>query len=115
VSEKGERLSSNGFLIPRWGGVVIANPESDHLSTTELKPFMQLYLAQLRDLLGIRKNWNRDFKLNYRVVNEWSKTGIKELEYDMLVRGLIGSNLENAGKTLASLMYVIDLNKKNLD
>lgn len=106
LDEHGKKLPSNGFLIPRWGGIIIANPQSEHLSVHDLKPFMRVYLSQLRDLLGIKENWNRDFKrIKYDLVNKDSRSGIHSLEYDMWIRNLIAENLENSGKTLVSLMY----------
>lgn len=105
VQSNGQVLSSNAFLIPRWGGIIISNPPSPHLGVNDLKPYMQLYIAQLRELLGIKPTWNPDFRIGYRVHHQTSRSGVTEMELDMLVRSLVGENLENAQKTLVSLVW----------
>ena len=59
-----EHLGSNSFLIPRWGGVTIYNvplnasgEERLHESASEIdmKTVMSVFLAQLRELLGVQQ------------------------------------------------------------
>ncbi|KAJ3100044.1 hypothetical protein HDU97_002528 [Phlyctochytrium planicorne] len=54
-----EKLDTNAFLIPRWGGIAIVNPdrseESVHFGLQKLKPIMEVFIAQLRGLLGIKE------------------------------------------------------------
>jgi len=70
---------------------------------------MQVYIAQLRELVGIKRPWNPDFNgLGYQVVVEGSRSGVGLLEMDTLVRTLIQENLENAERTLVSLVTLID-------
>jgi phosphatidylinositol glycan class S len=54
----GQPLRSNAFLIPRWGGIAIKNPPKAatgrlEFSREDLKPFMEIFVAQLRGLIGI--------------------------------------------------------------
>jgi len=65
----GDKLETNAFLIPRWGGIVIdknrnttnadsnANGNSNYYnySFKDLHPIMELFLDQLRNLLGINE------------------------------------------------------------
>ncbi|RUO97096.1 hypothetical protein BC936DRAFT_140992 [Jimgerdemannia flammicorona] len=51
---------SNAFLIPRWGGIVIHNPNAasiaahyHHFTRKDLKPVMEIFASQLRGLLGV--------------------------------------------------------------
>ena len=59
LHSNGERLQSNAFIIPRWGGVVINNPtfdatKSKHFESVELHGIMEIYIDQLRSLLGVK-------------------------------------------------------------
>ncbi|CAG8520369.1 15538_t:CDS:2, partial [Acaulospora morrowiae] len=53
---KGNVVNNNAFLIPRWGGVVVENPNRSTGSHTftfgELKSAMSIFIMQLRGLLG---------------------------------------------------------------
>jgi len=77
----GEILETNAFLIPRWGGIVIdknrnttsisANANGNHhfynYTFKDLHPIMELFLDQLRSLLGISeiKFLPTDLPVNY--------------------------------------------------
>ncbi|RUO97094.1 hypothetical protein BC936DRAFT_140992 [Jimgerdemannia flammicorona] len=59
-NSKGNRIGSNAFLIPRWGGIVIHNPNAasiaahyHHFTRKDLKPVMEIFASQLRGLLGV--------------------------------------------------------------
>jgi hypothetical protein len=50
----------NGFLVPQWGGLFIYNDPatgSTNLVVDTLKPVFEVFLSQLRDLLGIKPVW----------------------------------------------------------
>lgn len=58
IFSSGQPLRSNAFLIPRWGGIAIKNPPKSasgrlEFSKEDLKPFMEIFVAQLRGLVGI--------------------------------------------------------------
>ena len=63
----GHPIDNNAFLIPRWGGIVISNPQTTNNSYTltveELKPIIEIFISQLRGLLGVRK-FTSDDKVN---------------------------------------------------
>lgn len=56
----GERSSSNAFLSPQWGGIMIYNVQTTALEnntksqqiTVDMKPVMNIFLSQLKLLLG---------------------------------------------------------------
>jgi hypothetical protein len=68
-------LPLNAFLIPQWGGVVIENyskepkpqGELELLTVDRLKPIMEIFLSQLRDLLGVRIGQSLLSKVNYTI------------------------------------------------
>jgi hypothetical protein len=56
---------TNAFLIPRFGGVAVQNlprssdgaaHENYELDAIKMKPLMEVYLSQLRSLLGVRES-----------------------------------------------------------
>jgi hypothetical protein len=57
----GNIMESNAFLIPRWGGVIIKNPDRStgtyNFSLEELKSIMSIFITQLRGLLGVHDVW----------------------------------------------------------
>lgn len=57
----GNIMESNAFLIPRWGGVIIKNPDrstgAHNFSLEELKSIMSIFITQLRGLLGVHDVW----------------------------------------------------------
>jgi len=121
---KGEILDTNAFLIPRWGGIVIdknrnstsssANANGNHnfynYTFSDLHPIMELFLDQLRSLLGINKiNFlPTDLPRNVRVLyGTDSKRGITSWELDQLLRKRTVQNLVNASRTLNSLAKLV--------
>jgi len=121
---KGEILETNAFLIPRWGGIVIdknrnttsisANANGNHhfynYTFKDLHPIMELFLDQLRSLLGISeiKFLPTDLPRNVRVLfGTDSKRGITSWELDQLLRKRTVQNLVNASRTLNSLAKLV--------
>jgi len=51
-----EPVPSNAFLIPRWGGVLIHNPDKNAqvLTADDLHEAMETFVAQLRSLIGLK-------------------------------------------------------------
>jgi len=121
---KGEILETNAFLIPRWGGIVIdknrnttdantnVNGNNNFYNYTfeDLHPIMELFLNQLRSLLGINeiKFLPSDLPRNVRVLYSTdSKRGITSWELDQLLRKRTVQNLVNASRTLNSLAKLV--------
>jgi len=49
-----EDSTTNSWIIPQWGGVMIMNPTSDKsLSETDLQPAVEMFASQLLSLLGL--------------------------------------------------------------
>ncbi|TPX62100.1 hypothetical protein PhCBS80983_g00685 [Powellomyces hirtus] len=116
VKANGDILSTNAFLMPRWGGIVIANPEANsstyHYDVQELLPFMEIFISQLRDLLGVKtiRIPNAHLilpgvKITY---SQAPMTGITLWEHDRLVRWRTIQNIADAAITLNSLATLIE-------
>lgn len=62
INPAGERSSSNAFLSPQWGGIMIYNvqrtaPENNtepHQIAVDMKLVMNIFLSQLKLLLGLK-------------------------------------------------------------
>ncbi|KAJ3189711.1 hypothetical protein HK101_008738 [Irineochytrium annulatum] len=114
VTSAEEFLPTNAFLIPRWGGIVVSNPSREqyehHFTVEELKPYMEIYIAQLRGILGVKEvkiaGFEREmpsFGINYAP----SPVGITAWELDRLLRRATARNLAEAASTLKSLSNLI--------
>ncbi|KAJ3385321.1 hypothetical protein HDU92_003108 [Lobulomyces angularis] len=114
-------LSTNAFLIPRWGGIIVANPilpiNDAHntkkkvlLKEIAMKNYIEIYLQQLRSLLGIRRCWTDSNFLSKSIKVEYenSLNGITLNELDRWTRKISLSNLEDTVNTLGSLMVLIE-------
>ncbi|CAG8568864.1 541_t:CDS:10 [Ambispora gerdemannii] len=114
---KGVFTENNAFLIPRWGGIVISNPDTSNgtykFTIEELKPVMEIFVSQLRGLLGVQ-----EFKsaLSPIQLSEYSieinyasppHTAITLWEFDNLVRRRIAENIVAAVSTLKSLSQLV--------
>ena len=59
-SNENERVQSNAFLSPSWGGISIINPDqqscNDHLYKVDLHPVLLNFVAQLRELIGLKSS-----------------------------------------------------------
>ncbi|KAJ3152344.1 hypothetical protein HDU86_005873 [Geranomyces michiganensis] len=112
----GDIHSTNAFLMPRWGGIAIDNPPiidgAHHYTADELLPFMEIFVAQLRDLLGVKriKIPNPHILLPGAEIEyaEAPETGITQWEHDRLVRWRTVQNMADAVKTLNSLATLIE-------
>ncbi|KAG7094926.1 hypothetical protein E1B28_005732 [Marasmius oreades] len=91
LNKEGKPTNSNSFLIPQWGGIVIANlPESPskiRLSTDDLKSSFTTFSQQLLTLLGVPRlssgavrsrqqptGWQIDALLRYRAIENVVRT-----------------------------------------
>ncbi|KAF9979761.1 hypothetical protein BGZ65_006054 [Modicella reniformis] len=106
---------TNSFLIPRWGGITILNRDNNTstlsaavITVQELEPIMQVFLMQLRDLLGLidlssasaRVSSSSSFPITFhRTLNEAPTAW----ELDNLLRRRSAENLVDSLTTLKSL------------
>ncbi|KAJ2799608.1 GPI transamidase component [Coemansia guatemalensis] len=123
ADEKGDIQSSEAFLVSQWGGVAIANlPDTTRpgdrvkLSKTDMQKYMGYYIAQLRQLIGIRsgtplpQHGSRARKgsisrIDTRLATE---TGISDWEFDALLRQWLIRNRQTAITTLQSLVRLVN-------
>jgi phosphatidylinositol glycan class S len=111
-NSKDEPIESNAFLIPRWGGIIISNPPlasenlTHHFSTNDLLPMMEIFISQLRGLLGVtnlQKEVGKGVYFTPALIR-----GITTLELDMLVRQRAVENVVDAVGTISSLAKLVD-------
>ncbi|KAJ1814346.1 GPI transamidase component, partial [Coemansia sp. RSA 2599] len=118
VARANNRLhtDTNAFLVSQWGGVAIANlPEQTSpgshivLSRLQLQSYMGIFISQLRELVGIRKNTplgtarHSADSIEKVTVRQATSTGIGCWEFDALLRQWLVSTRLNAITTLQSL------------
>ncbi|KAJ3188868.1 hypothetical protein HDU85_004582 [Gaertneriomyces sp. JEL0708] len=112
VTSNNEVLDTNAFLMPRWGGVVIVNPDEERgevdLSAEKLEPVMRIFLRQLRDLMGVKAVEIPNPLQNVRVTYETALSGITSWELDRLVRARTLQNIEDTVRTLNSILNMIE-------
>jgi phosphatidylinositol glycan class S len=100
----GRYSDTNGFVALQWGGIVIYNPPSElknnHVLDSEnLKEVMQLFVGQLRELLGIAQTEGD--------VLPSPKTGIAEWEVDCMKRRYVFANVHSSIASLHSLSKLV--------
>eukprot|EP00057_Strongylocentrotus_purpuratus_P030336 XP_781371.3 PREDICTED: GPI transamidase component PIG-S-like isoform X2 [Strongylocentrotus purpuratus] len=110
-SSNGKPVSTNAFLSPRWGGVLIHNtPIPDENATrpvwVEVKnsAVMPVFLAQLRLLLGIPSPDDIESVL----LEKPKEHSVLDWEYDSLLRRHCVENLASASASLFSLSQLLE-------
>ncbi|KAJ3085980.1 hypothetical protein HK102_013631 [Quaeritorhiza haematococci] len=113
MRSNGEFLPSNAFLIPQWGGIVVSNPtttpapnslpRTHKYTSDELKSVMEIFIAQLRSLVGVKK-----VEPQSSITYATSDVGITLLELDRLTRKITVRNMVDAVTTLNSLARLIE-------
>lgn len=105
-------LPTNAFLVPRWGGVLISNPEVEsqqHLTVSDLQPAMEVFIAQLRTLIGVKPLQELVQESRSKVHFASSPhSGITLWELDALVRKNTYHNLVKSATTLRSLATMVE-------
>jgi phosphatidylinositol glycan class S len=106
--KSGGRSTSNAFLLPQWGGIVIHNPPSGNVESADLSPQdLNLYFSsfsnQLLALLGVAKLplGLEHSKLHHTdVLSDW--------QLDALLRRRAFENAQGSQDTLSSIVKLID-------
>ncbi|KAG2179107.1 hypothetical protein INT43_001957 [Umbelopsis isabellina] len=116
-NSKGQPVRSNAFLIPRWGGIVIKNqPKALTASGAlafgkeDLKPFMEIFVAQLRTLIGIHdlKKIMSPLETSHEISYESApQTAVTVTELDAVIKQRIAENIVNSIATLKSLAQLV--------
>lgn len=102
----GGRSTSNAFLLPQWGGIVIHNPplvESADLSPQDLNLYFSSFSNQLLALLGVAKlppGFERSNLDHTDVLSDW--------QLDALLRRRTFENAQGSQDTLSSIVKLID-------
>ncbi|KAM3582084.1 GPI transamidase component [Umbelopsis sp. WA50703] len=124
-NSKGQPVRSNAFLIPRWGGIVIKNqPKASTASGSlafskeDLKPFMEIFVAQLRTLVGIhdlKKIMSPLEALHEISYGSAPQTAVTVTELDAVIKQRIAENIVNSIATLKSLAQLVENSLDSLE
>ena len=106
--KSGGRSTSNAFLLPQWGGIVIHSPplgsvESADLSSQDLNLYFSSFSNQLLALLGVAKlppSLERSNLDHTDVLSDW--------QLDALLRRRTFENAQGSQDTLSSIVKLID-------
>ncbi|ERN11909.1 hypothetical protein AMTRI_Chr06g173620 [Amborella trichopoda] len=108
--------STNGFMSPTWGGIIVWNPTScstdsrsarlsrHTFSSQDLVQVMEVFMGQLRLLFGLKSYTSYDVDIQNIVASE---KGFAEWELDVLVRHHAAYNLFSSATTLQSLSKLV--------
>ncbi|KAJ2749701.1 GPI transamidase component [Coemansia pectinata] len=108
-----EGSSTNAFVVSQWGGIAIANLPGTEvgasvvISRDELQKYFGIFIAQLRELVGIRND--TPLIPGTRVsLQRATATGISSWELDALMRQWMVANHQTAITTLQSLVRLVE-------
>ncbi|KAG5460283.1 MAG: phosphatidylinositol-glycan biosynthesis class S protein [Olpidium bornovanus] len=125
VDSTDKPVPSNAFLLPRWGGIVVDNSpmgsfsstpgksnEKFHYGVEDLRPVMQVFVAQLRGLLGVSAlddGFATDLKKApvTMVVQNAPQRGVTDWEFDAVLRMRTAQNVVAAVATIKSLAALV--------
>ncbi|KAJ7664300.1 phosphatidylinositol-glycan biosynthesis class S protein-domain-containing protein [Mycena rosella] len=104
LDAEGQPSSSDAFLLPQWGGIVIYNPPADLQSHTQLPSsalhsVFSTFAGQLLALLGV-PSLPPDLRTDASVLTGW--------QLDALLRRRALENAENTQDTLESIIKLVD-------
>ncbi|KAJ6588774.1 phosphatidylinositol-glycan biosynthesis class S protein-domain-containing protein [Mycena capillaripes] len=104
LDSNGLPSSSDSFLLPQWGGIVIYNPPSEQQENTPLPPsalnsVFSTFANQLLALLGV-PNLPPDVQTDAPVLTGW--------QLDALLRRRALENAAGAQDTLKSIVKLVD-------
>ncbi|KAL2556990.1 GPI transamidase component PIG-S-related [Forsythia ovata] len=114
----GEISTTNGFISPMWGGVVVWNPSAcvtdskiklplrRKISPEESRKVFEVFLGQLRQLFGLKSDGHFVGESGTLVLLA-SERGFSEWELDVLSRQHSCFNLLQCGTTLGSLSRLV--------
>ncbi|PFX17280.1 GPI transamidase component PIG-S-like isoform X1 [Stylophora pistillata] len=110
-NKDGELSSSNAFLSPQWGGIMIynlpptttTNNTKPQKITVEMKPIMNVFLSQLKLLLGMM-SVNLPNGIEVRIADD---AGVTKWEQESLMRLKTMEYLATSTITLTSLAQLL--------
>ncbi|KAJ2811767.1 GPI transamidase component [Coemansia furcata] len=103
--------ATNAFVVAQWGGIAIANLPIGTagdvvISHDELQKYFGVFIAQLRELVGIRNDTPLLPSAGVSV-RRATTTGISAWELDALMRQWMVANRQTAITTLQSLVRLV--------
>ncbi|KAL2916909.1 GPI transamidase component [Polyrhizophydium stewartii] len=112
----GSPLASNAFLVPQWGGIVVRslpkNTPRVHYSVDALHHIMEIFVEQLRGLLGVEQTHIvNSAQLLSGVHVQYASSpelGLTRWEVDRLFRARTVLNIVDAAQTLTSLANLLE-------
>ncbi|KAI3911443.1 hypothetical protein MKW98_010330 [Papaver atlanticum] len=114
----GKMSTTNGFISPMWGGVIVWNPprcfrssksmqpQKHTLTSEDLEELLEVSLGQLRQLFGLKSNNLYVGESGMSSVLS-SERGFTEWELDALSRQHACFNLHSCATTLGSLSRLV--------
>jgi phosphatidylinositol glycan class S len=102
----GQPISSDAFILPQWGGIVLLNLPADapsklHLTETELDHVFSGFRAQLLRLLGVSE-------LPPEVQPTDPSLPLTDFQLDTLYRQRTSENAGSSKETLQSIVKLVD-------
>lgn len=105
--DDGVKVSSNSFLSPRWGGLIIQNPKEVDINekikmTIDMKNVMSLFISQMKLLIGFPETNEKDGKVQFLS----SPVGT-DVELDFFLRRRTQEQLSTSISSLTSLTELL--------
>lgn len=95
----GNPTSSNAFILPQWGGIILLNKPTGHLTSSLLESTFQTFRRQLLALLGVPSLPQGVTSNEPAPFTDW--------QLDALVRQRARQNFENGKETLNSIVGLV--------
>lgn len=97
-------LSTTGFIIPQWGGVIVYNPGHPSAPKAAAQIFA-LFRSQLLSLLGVPA---LPAKVRLTVNPDGVFVPLSKWQIDALMRRRTRENMEGSAQTLTSIIKLVD-------
>jgi len=109
VDDAGARTPTDAFLIPRWGGVAVLNPEAavPSLTAAAMQPAFEAFTVHLRALLGVHA-LSAAVPDGVAVVVEPAPAAVSAWEVDAAGRLRTVRQATEAARTLRSLAALLE-------
>ncbi|EPS64887.1 hypothetical protein M569_09890, partial [Genlisea aurea] len=114
-----EVSSTNGFISPMWGGVVVWNPSrclnetrtgphfNQKIPSEDIRKIFEVFLAQFRQLFGLKSSHNHLLDQSESLELLTDRRGFTQWEMDVLSRQHTCFNLHQSVTTLGSLSRLV--------
>ncbi|GJE85189.1 GPI transamidase component PIG-S [Phanerochaete sordida] len=99
LDHEGQATTSDAFVLPQWGGILVLNSPPSHLTVSELAKTFHTFHRQLLTLLGVP-----DLPAG---VQSRQAEAFTDWQLDALVRQRARQNFENSKDTLNSIVKLV--------